>query len=240
MTEVLNSMTQVWEARKELRRRGLSCLDSIWVKYLRACGLLRGVSVGDTLKSWDVLKTARVAEQRVRKDQPILDIGAYASEVLCVLRRLGYTDLTGVDLNPGVRAMPRADAIKYVVSDFMETPFPDQSFQMITAVSVIEHGFDSLRLLKEVSRLLRWGGVFVVSFDYWPEKIHTIGIRLFDMEWRIFSREEVHEFVKQAMGFELIPAGELNLSASDRPIHCAGKEYTFAWLALEKRDGAPR
>jgi Methylase involved in ubiquinone/menaquinone biosynthesis len=51
--------------------------------------------------------------------------------------------------------MPFADKIKYVVGDFMHTPFPDNSFDVVTAISVIEHGFNPDLLLKEMLRIVK-------------------------------------------------------------------------------------
>jgi SAM-dependent methyltransferase len=219
-----------WEidgARLELNRRGVSS---------RELEIGNRIKVGDHLKSWDVLKTATFLEEKVSPHAPILDIGAFASELICVLHRLGFTNLCGVDLNPDVRFMPFARAIHYEVANFMRTSFEDESFQAITAISVIEHGFKSKALLLEVSRLLRPGGYFIASFDYWPQKVDTTGVLLFGMDWRIFSEEEVLQFIEEARAYGLASAGEVDLQALEAPIAYAKKDYTFAWLALRKDD----
>lgn len=234
--EVLKSSAEIDQARANLARRGLSHtpVRSWWQPVLRRLGIGRAVQVGDHLKSWDVLKTASFIEQRISKDSPILDLGAYASEILCILHRLGYPRLVGVDLNPDVKMMPYARAIRYEVSDFMHTPFDNESFAGITAISVIEHGFDSQALLAEISRLLRPGGYFIASFDYWPEKVNTTAIPFFGIDWRIFSEQEVLAFIDDARGYNLIPSGEVNLRALEKTINYAERSYTFAWLALRK------
>jgi len=197
-------------------------------------GLAKTITVGDYLKSWDVLRTTNFVEEKISKDTPILDVGACASEILCVLHRLGYTNLTGVDVDPNLRWMPYADAIRYEVSDFMHTSFEKGSFEVITAISVIEHGFDSQALLAEISRLLRPGGYFIASFDYWPEKVDTAGLRFFGMDWRIFSEQEVLAFIDGARAYHLTPSGEITLKAHDKTIHYADRSYTFAWMVLRK------
>jgi SAM-dependent methyltransferase len=116
----------------------------------------------------------------------------------------------------------------------MQTPFADATFKAITSISVIEHGFDAQALLKEMSRLLQPGGYFIASFDYWPEKIDTTGIEFFGMDWLIFSRQEVADFIGQAAEYGLVPDGELHYAGQETPIECAGKKYTFGWLALKK------
>jgi hypothetical protein len=99
---------------------------------------------------------------------------------------------------------------------------------------VIEHGFRSTALLEEISILLVPGGYFIASFDYWPEKMDTTGILFFDMDWKIFSQQEVLDFIKEAHDYNLVPYGQLDLAANERPIECANKRYTFMWLALRK------
>jgi SAM-dependent methyltransferase len=233
--EVLDSRARIDQARHELRRRGLSFTSSRWQHLWRKLGISRQICVGDHLKSWDVLKTAGFIEKNVLKSDPILDIGAFASELLYVLHHLHYSNLTGVDLNPDIKRMAYSDLVRYEVSDFMDTPFEAGSFAAITAMSVIEHGFKGELLLAEASRLLRPRGYFIASFDYWPEKVDTSGISIFGMDWKIFSEQEVQTFLDEAANYDLYPRGEINLQGQQRPIRSADRDYTFAWLVLQKR-----
>ena len=232
---VLLTRNQITEARQSMEHRRISALDSPFGSVMRRLRLIKGVAVGDELKSWDVMRALEFIEKHVDKFEPIADIGCYASEVLISLHKLGYTKLTGIDLNSKVHEMPYSTAIHYEVSDFKKTPFPNEAFKAITSISVIEHGFDPEALLAEISRLLKPGGFFVASFDYWPEKINTAGTTFFGMDWLIFSRADVERFIALAADFGLQPTGALEFAAQDRVVKCAGKQYTFAVLILQKR-----
>lgn len=232
--EILKSESQIDLARAELRRRGLSFIDPWWLRKLREHRVVRGVNIGHHVKSWDILKTATFIEKNISKDGPILDVGTYTSEILCVLHRLDYLELTGVDLNPKIELMPYGDNIQYKVADFMHAGFQNEAFEAITAISVIEHGFKSQSLLKEISFLLRSGGYFIASFDYWPDKIDTAGIDMFGLDWRIFSKTEVLTFMDEAREYDLVPYGPVDLEAKDPVVNWAGRSYTLAWLVLSK------
>jgi SAM-dependent methyltransferase len=232
--EILKSRNDIFLSRKKLKRLGLSCIHSWLKKTLISNGIINGINVGDNVKSWDVLKTVEIIQEKISSSSRILDIGAYASEILCILHRLNYTSLTGIDLNSNIRKMPYSHAIRYMVSDFNNVPFSDNSFEVITAISVIEHGFQGDKLLKEVSRLLNKGGYFIMSFDYWPDKIDTTGIKIFGMDWKIFSKNEVKELINDAILHGLYPLGTIDLSANDRIINFKRKKYTFAWGVLKK------
>jgi SAM-dependent methyltransferase len=232
--EVLKSKVEIGQARRELDRRELSFTSSRWKRFASKAGLSKTPDVGDELKSWDVLRTAHFIEHSVAKNAPILDIGAFASELPCILHKMHYSNLFGIDLNPAIKKMPFSDVVNYQISDFVRTQFANESFEAITAISVIEHGFNSGRLLGEISRLLRPGGYFIASFDYWPEKVDTRGVFFFGMDWTIFSAEDVRNFIDDASEYNLAPAGEINLGGGERPIKCAQKEYTFGWMVLRK------
>lgn len=234
---VLQDKVQINTARQELDKKGASHVDrpdSRLKARLRRLGLVRGVVMGDLIKSWDVLTTVKFIESNVKKSEPILDIGCYASEILASLHKVGYSNLAGADLNPDLCKMPYQHSVRYEVANFMHTKFADASFKAITSISVIEHGFDGKSLLMEMSRLLQPGGYFIASFDYWPEKIDTSGIKIFGMDWRIFSKDEIADFVAEAAVYGLYPAGEIKDVVDQRAIDCGGKQYTFAWLALKK------
>ncbi|WP_422672427.1 class I SAM-dependent methyltransferase [Candidatus Methylopumilus planktonicus] len=236
--KVLQDKSQISKARKELDRKGASHVDapdSRLKSIMRKLGLVRGLTMGDILKSWDVHATLNFIEKHAEKSEPILDIGCYCSEIIASLHKVGYSNLTGADLNPNLKQMPYQGFIKYEVTNFLHTKFKNASFKVITAISVIEHDFNAKALLYETSRLLLPGGYFIASFDYWPEKIDTTGTRFFGMDWKIFSKKDVEEFVSLAVTYNLFPVGELNYTSKAAPIHCASKKYTFGWLVLEKK-----
>lgn len=234
MLKILQSMNEVETSRASLDARSLSHLvpprpRSFWDRF-RPPRLV----VGDKLKSWDVRLIADTLDAHVDKNDPILDMGAYCSEILLVLQALGFQRLTGVDLNTDVRRMPRADKIHYDVGDFTKTAYESATFGAITSVSAIEHGNSVVSLMREVARLLKPGGLFAASTDYWPEKIPTEGISMFGMSWRIFSREEIEELFRSAGEIGLVPLGPCDYEATGRPIQCADRNYTFATLFLRK------
>lgn len=232
--EVLQTKEQNTLARSELKLRNLDCASSFLMRLLRKLNVVAGVSLGDYSKSWDVLKTLHFIENNVPSEGAILDMGAYGSEILCLLHRLKYTHLTGIDLNPDITKMPYQSSINYIQSDFMQTPFKNASFDVITAISVIEHGYDQGRLLKEISRLIKTGGYFIASVDYWPEKIDTSGTNVFGMDWKIFSRSELLSLITDAESYGFRPCGDISLESTDQVIRWQGKQYTFAWVALRK------
>lgn len=226
-------------ARRTLREHNLSALSPWPAPLLRRLsyklGLKTSVSIGDFLKSWDVWQTVQFLQANVSPATPILDIGAFGSEITSALLRAGYASLLGLDLNPRLSRMPQRQQIHYAVADFMRAPLASNTCGAITAISVIEHGYQGKTLLAEVARLLRPGGYFIASFDYWPQKLNTAGVRLFGMEWRIFSQAEVLELIAEAARTGLYPVGPLHLEVESPTIRWGGRAYTFAWCALQKR-----
>ncbi|MDP9224579.1 MAG: class I SAM-dependent methyltransferase [Actinomycetota bacterium] len=189
----------------------------------------------DPLKSWDVLRTIEAVSSSVEREESVLDVGSVASAVLPCLHALGYRSLVGIDLDERVRSMFHSDEIEYAVEDLTHTTRLEGSLAAITAVSVIEHGVDEEALLAEISRLLRPGGIFVFSTDYWPEKVDTENVRLFGLPWRVFSAEEVERLLARAARHGLLP------SSDPRPhirevgppvVHFGGRSYTFLYGVL--------
>jgi SAM-dependent methyltransferase len=174
-------------------------------------------------------------QDNVARDARVLDFGAYRSEILPVLHRMGFTDLHGIDLNVAVSRQLYRDRISYAVADFYHAPFADASCAAITSISAIEHGLDIPRLFKEVSRVLCAGGYFLCSTDYWPAKVATSSVKIFGMSWTIFSEEELRGVIDVARANGLWPVGPLCFSAATPVVHHAGNDYTFAWFALRKR-----
>jgi SAM-dependent methyltransferase len=236
--EVLQNYKQVVDARKKLKEKNISFIDSSFIirlrNLLRKLGLKNQISIGDIAKSWDILSFIQFIEKKVPKNEPILDIGCYCSEFVVALDALGYKKLSAVDLNPGISYMPAQNRINYEVSDFMSYKPKVKNFRVISAISVLEHGFDRKRFLKSMSRILMPNGYLFISFDYWDKKIDTSKTRLFDMEWTIFSSNEVRELIEEAKEFNLFPINEPSFKCDEKAITHAGYKYTFGQIIFKK------
>ncbi|MDF2181397.1 class I SAM-dependent methyltransferase [Neptuniibacter sp. CAU 1671] len=234
MLEVLQKKEQIKSSRLKMIENGMSCIESGIPKFLRKIGVGTGLSLGDFVKSWDVEKTLSFIDENLSKNAKVLDLGAFCSEVPVSLARKDYVNVYGVDLNDKIDLMPYSNVVEYVVGDFMKLPFESSFFDAVTAISVIEHGYQPERLFSELGRILKPGGFFIASFDYWPEKISTGSTRFFDMSWMIFSEQDVYSMLEIANKFGLIPYGDLNPEADEHAVKCAGFDYTFGWLVLRK------
>jgi SAM-dependent methyltransferase len=54
-----------------------------------------------------------------------------------------------------------------IVSDILDIPEPDASFDAVLCTEVLEHLPDPIRALDEMARLLRPGGVFIITAPFW-------------------------------------------------------------------------
>lgn len=232
---VVLEQSQIVTATGELQRQGLvDPTPTIGARARMVRRLLRRPDPALVLKTWDVQRSLDALTTRLDPADAILDIGCFACDMLPALKRLGYRNLFGIDLNPAVLEMPYAEDIDYTVGDLLSTPWPDGHFAGISAISVIEHGVPDDELCREVSRLLRPGGVFVFTTDYWPQKIITTE-RMFDRDWRIFDAAEIEALIEVARSHKLRPAsdpGSIIRETSSPAIHFAGKDYTFLYGAL--------
>src|SRR5207253_2093385 len=95
----------------------------------------------------------------------VLDAGAARySSVLPWLRLYGLTDLTGNNLEFG--ADVRRDGVLFRYGDITGTDYPAGRFDAVTCMSVIEHGVPLGPFLAESARILKPGGLLVISTDY--------------------------------------------------------------------------
>ncbi len=241
MLKVLTSAGEIAAARQVLDERGWSALTPAWQAWPRRIGRKLGLpislAVGDRSKSWDVRLTLEALDQHVGREAGVLDLGAFACEIPPAAARLGFRPVTGIDLDPRLQSMPAAAGVRYDVGDFYDPPVPAASLGAVTALSVIEHGFQPERLLTMLARVLSPGGVFLASFDYWPDPIDTTDVRLFGMSWTIFSRSALEAWLARAGSVGLEPLGPLEWQQPEPVITFAGRCYTFAWLALRKAEG---
>jgi SAM-dependent methyltransferase len=202
------------------------------VREVAACGL---APHADRPKNWDRLVALGAILERFPRDAAILDAGStLSSKLLPWLYLYGYRRLHGVDLtyeNP-IRRGP----IRYERMDLTRTTFPDESFDAIACLSVIEHGVPLDAYVREATRLLRPGGLLITSTDFWCEPVSTGGQEAYGVPIKIFTPAEIEQCVALAAEAGLRLTGPLTLDCADRVVNWSrfGLDYTFVNFVLEK------
>jgi len=187
-------------------------------------------------KNWDHLAAVFAIVGHTPTSARILDAGAeFYSNVLPALFVYGYSNLYGINLSFTDPA--RRGPIDYLPGDITHSPFPDEYFDAVACMSVIEHGVPLENYFREMARILKPGGLLITSTDYYPTAIDTHGQMAHGAPIKIFSKSEIQEALKLAMemGFEL--TSDVNLECTAKPIRWAqfSLEYSFIIFTLRKK-----
>jgi SAM-dependent methyltransferase len=97
-----------------------------------------------------------------RRDGDILDIGCGAGNMIHHLSRYGHVKGVEVDARPVAMAQARGYDVRQGDAT-RGIPFPDASFDLVTALDVIEHVDEDEAILHEACRVLRPKGTLAIS-----------------------------------------------------------------------------
>jgi len=92
----------------------------------------------------------------------VLDVGCSRGNFLAAGAKLGFY-MEGVEPAAGIAAAARADGLKVHTGMLADAGFPAASFDAVTLFEVIEHLKEPLPLLRECHRVLKPGGLLVLS-----------------------------------------------------------------------------
>ena len=140
-----------------------------------------------------------VKSQKSKVQSPkILDVGCGTGANLEMLAKFGQVE--GVDISDDALEFCRAKGLKAHKGLVEKLPFADESFDVATALDVVEHLDDDIAGLKEMHRILKKGGktlIFVPAFMWlWgvQDDISNHRIR--------YTKKQIVERLKKA-GFEI-------------------------------------
>lgn len=138
----------------------------------------------------------------------ILDVGCGTGANLLLLSK--YGDAEGVDISDDALAFCRERGLQKVKKGAAEElPYADESFDLVSALDVVEHLDDDLAALKEMKRVLRPGGrvfLFVPTFMFlWGLQDDVSNHR------RRYRLPELRRLLEQA-GFEVERTSYANIT----------------------------
>jgi SAM-dependent methyltransferase len=96
------------------------------------------------------------------RDRKLLDVGCGAGNMIHHLRR--YGQVRGVELDPRPVAVARQRGYDVDQGDATRSlTYDEASFDAVTALDVIEHNQDDMSILRQIGRVLKPGGLVVIT-----------------------------------------------------------------------------
>ena len=213
------------------------------------------------IKSWDTYKMVKIISD-AKRESFVLDVGCYESPILPMLKRLGFINLYGCDLvlksadrntifftsnssssfeyhedYAPIAQMYSDKSYQLSIRNIENTNYRDQMFDYVTSLSVIEHGVNSEKYFREMSRIIKSNGYLLTSTDYWPDKlVNNKKILSNSTPDNIFSREEIENLVEIAEknGLKLIEPIDFEYKEKVVRWDSIGLDFTFIFFAMRK------
>lgn len=141
-----------------------------------------------------------------RHDLKILDVGCGTGGLMNEL--VSFGEITGVDVSEKALNFCRSRGITNVhVGSGTHIPFPDNSFDLVLTLDVIEHIEDDRAAIAEIHRVLKPGGVSIV---FVPAFMFLWGITdILSQHFRRYTKMELEEKLSNG-GFHVIRLSYFN------------------------------
>ncbi|KAB1192875.1 methyltransferase domain-containing protein [Haloferax sp. MBLA0076] len=128
-------------------------------------------------RHWHTAKHA-LARMPVEEGDSVVDLGTgsgYALRALYDTKHIGRG--VGLDGSPemvqNAREYTDTEDITYLVGDFDDLPFADDSVDHVWSMEAFYYAPDPHHTLEEVARILKPGGTFYCAVNYYEENVHS-------------------------------------------------------------------
>ena len=138
-----------------------------------------------------------------RLQNHLLELGFGEGSLLRAAARAGW-DVEGIEVSRTAVEYVRAYGLNAFCGELSDASYADASFDVVMASELLEHVTDPQRMLKEVARILRKGGLF------WATTPNGRGMsaRLLGIKWSVNSPpEHLHLFSSRGVAKLLTDAG---------------------------------
>lgn len=116
----------------------------------------------------------------------ILDIGCGGGFLSNAMALNGH-NVTGIDLSPSSLKVAAdhdlSGSVNYIVANAYHLPFEDETFDVVSAMDFLEHVEDPFLVIKEASRVLKKGGIFI--FHTFNRNVISWLVVIKSVEWLV-------------------------------------------------------
>jgi len=153
--------------------------------------------------------------------QKIIDLGAADGRMLDLIhRQYPQACRVGVEYNQelvnfGKTKFPDLELIQ---GDIQLLDFPDDSFDVVIATAVIEHVSDPGKVMREAKRVLRSGGIIVLTAPdpFWEHLATMVGHLNKDQHNKVMNLTQLSDLARKS-GFAVLKAQKFMLSPVGMP-----------------------
>lgn len=142
---------------------------------------------------WDYKLFREMILEKLKTNYAILDLGAGRG----VREEMNFKGLVnfvaGVDPDPVIYENPFLDEARIMSPPFTEIPYPDDKFNLVFSLNVLEHVQKPAEIFREVHRVLKPGGFFLSKT---PNKYHYVPLAA------RLTPHKFHEYIGNKMGRE--------------------------------------
>ncbi len=156
-----------------------------------------------------------------KKEGSLFDIGAATGFFLKIAQRRGYR-VSGVEMSDHAAGQGRRDGIDLKSGDLMSLTLPNEAFDVVTMLDVLEHMTEPFKELLESKRILKPHGLLVVN----APNGQSFLARILKTKWHLvlppehlfyFSPKNLSGYM-ESRGFKTIYSGTI------------GKRFTFQYI----------
>jgi 2-polyprenyl-3-methyl-5-hydroxy-6-metoxy-1,4-benzoquinol methylase len=136
-------------------------------------------------------------EDRVGKRGSLLDVGAATGQFMNVARDHGW-EVQGIELSQwAVEQAQRQFGFSLLEGTLPDSRIPNSAFDIVTMWDCIEHLAHPNTVLREIHRVLRPGGLLVLSTGDVPHLDPKLLSGWYSPPWHLyyFSRETIHQLL---------------------------------------------
>lgn len=153
--------------------------------------------------------------------QDIIDLGTADARMLEMIhQKHEEVHCVGIEYNKDLVnfSKEKFPHLEIIQGDVQSLDFPDDSFDVATAAAIIEHVPNPLKMMSEVKRVLRPGGIFILTSPdpFWERLAVLVGHLKKDQHQTVMNLKQLSDLVLSC-GFTVLKTQKFMLSPAGMP-----------------------